>query len=189
MRRRWTRQHGRRPPRLLWSRAGRKMAFRAAWYSRSPPLRGHLAPRQCGTNRALPDIETPGPSLIRRCAMPHPLRHALHDAAARALVQGTAPAARSSSSAPRWDNRSAAGQPQAVLIPALGEHRGGCPAGRNLSAVGEKLAGVVEEHHSVAEQAPALFWVSGHGAGGITVGSSGHRTRGNVKTRRRPGTG
>jgi len=34
-----------------------------------------------------------------------------------------------------------------------------------------------------------LFWVSGHGAGGVMVGSSRRRARGNVRTRRRPGAG
>jgi hypothetical protein len=84
---------------------------------------------------------------------------------------------------------SPAGQSRAVLIPALGEQGGAWPTRRNLSAVGQKLAGVVEEHHSVAKQAPALFWVSGHGAGGVTVGSGRRRTRGNVRTRPRPGAG
>ena len=35
----------------------------------------------------------------------------------------------------------------------------------------KSLASVVEEHDSVAQQAPSLFWMSGYGAGRIAVGS------------------
>src|SRR5260370_11558976 len=36
-------------------------------------------------------------------------------------------------------------------------------------SVGEQHAGVFEDHHAVAEQAPALFWVAGDHARGLAV--------------------
>ena len=43
--------------------------------------------------------------------------------------------------------------------------------------VGEKPAGVVEEHHPVAEQAPALLRVDDHRVGGGPVGGCGRASR------------
>ena len=40
---------------------------------------------------------------------------------------------------------------------------------RNYPAVGQDLAGVVEDDHSVTEQAPALLGVAGDGMGGVPV--------------------
>ena len=40
-------------------------------------------------------------------------------------------------------------------------------------AVGQQLTGVLEEHHAVAQQAPALLRVAGEGVGGLPVGSLG----------------
>jgi hypothetical protein len=59
------------------------------------------------------------------------------------------------------------------------------PAGRNHPAVGKKLTRIVEKHDAVAQQAPALFWVSGEGAGGVPVGSASRRARREVMARRR----
>lgn len=39
----------------------------------------------------------------------------------------------------------------------------------NHASVREELTVVVEEHDSIAEQAPALFRMSGYRAGGVTV--------------------
>ena len=44
-------------------------------------------------------------------------------------------------------------------------------------AVGKELAEVVEEHHAVAEEAPALLRVAGHDVGGVAVGRVRGRTR------------
>jgi hypothetical protein len=56
-------------------------------------------------------------------------------------------------------------------------------------AAGKKLTSVVEQHHPVAQQAPPLFWVSGHRAGSVTVGSRSRRARGTVRARPKPGAG
>jgi hypothetical protein len=63
------------------------------------------------------------------------------------------------------------------------------PAGRKRAAVRQQLSGVVEEDDAIAQQAPALFWVSGHGAGSVTVGSGGCGAPGKVMARRRPDAG
>jgi hypothetical protein len=41
------------------------------------------------------------------------------------------------------------------------------------SAAGQQLAGVVEDDHAVAQQAPPLLGVAGNGAGGLAVSSVG----------------
>ena len=50
---------------------------------------------------------------------------------------------------------------------------------RNRAAVGQELAGVVEDDDAVAQQAPPLLGVEGDGAGRVTVGRSagGHGGR------------
>jgi hypothetical protein len=60
-------------------------------------------------------------------------------------------------------------------------------AGRKRAAAGQQLAGVVEEDDPVAQQAPALLRVSGHGVGGVTVGSGRRRAPGNVRACRGAG--
>ncbi|GAA3243918.1 hypothetical protein GCM10010532_086480 [Dactylosporangium siamense] len=41
------------------------------------------------------------------------------------------------------------------------------------AAVGEKLSGVLEDDHSVAQEAPPLFGVRGRDPGGFVVGVGG----------------
>ena len=50
--------------------------------------------------------------------------------------------------------------------------------GEDHPAAGQDLAQVVEHDHAVAEQAPPLLGVKGHGAGGVTVRAVSRRARG-----------
>ena len=59
--------------------------------------------------------------------------------------------------------------------------------GRERVAAGQELPGVVEQDDPVAQQAPALLGVSGHGAGGVTPGGGRRGARGEVMAR--PGRG
>jgi hypothetical protein len=52
----------------------------------------------------------------------------------------------------------------------------------NGAPIGEEFTVVVEEHHSVAQQAPALLRVSGDGPGGIVVRGRRRRATGYVVT-------
>ena len=101
----------------------------------------------------------------------------------------------------RPPNRRPRGQcarPKAAGSPALspGSHylnaattTGRGPSRGNHTSVGKKLTSVVEEHDSVAQQAPSLFWMSGYGAGGIAVGSRCVRALGKMATCRGSGSG
>src|SRR4051812_10035926 len=40
---------------------------------------------------------------------------------------------------------------------------------RDAASVGQQLAEVIEDHHTVAKQLPSLFGVEGHDAGGLVV--------------------
>jgi hypothetical protein len=69
-----------------------------------------------------------------------------------------------------------------------------CPLARNdawqvgnRTSVREQLTIVIEEHDSVAEQAPALFRMSGYRAGGVPVRGRRGRAPGKVVTY--PGSG
>jgi hypothetical protein len=51
----------------------------------------------------------------------------------------------------------------------------GRPVWRNDLSVGQQLPGVLEEHNSVAEQAPTLLWVVSDGVGRLPVRRFGRR--------------
>jgi hypothetical protein len=57
------------------------------------------------------------------------------------------------------------------------------------ASIGKQLTGVVEEHDSVAQQAPALFGMGGYRAGGSTVRGRRGGAPGGVVTGRRSGGG
>jgi hypothetical protein len=50
------------------------------------------------------------------------------------------------------------------------------------TAIRKQLSGVVEENHTIAEQAPALFRMRGHDMGGLMIESLGRGTRRLVHT-------
>jgi hypothetical protein len=56
---------------------------------------------------------------------------------------------------------------------------------RNDSTVRQQLAGVLEDNHSVAEQAPALFRVADQYARGLPIDPFGRRASGMVGTHKR----
>src|SRR5215831_21244282 len=60
---------------------------------------------------------------------------------------------------------------------------------RKRAASGQQLAGVVEEDDPVAQQAPALLGMSGHGVRGVTVGVGRRRAPGKVMACRGPVAG
>jgi hypothetical protein len=60
------------------------------------------------------------------------------------------------------------------------EDRAARPVRRDDLAVRKELTGVVEEHHSVAEQAPTLVGVGDQDLRGVVIGGAGGRTRGLV---------
>jgi hypothetical protein len=74
-------------------------------------------------------------------------------------------------------------------LPAHAEQGGNCPPRRNRATAGQQFSGVVEQHHAITQQAPALFGVNGHGAGGVTVRSGGCRAPGKVTAPRGSGAG
>jgi hypothetical protein len=59
----------------------------------------------------------------------------------------------------------------------------------NHAPIRKQLTGVVEEHDSIAQQAPALFRMSGYRAGGSTVRCCRGGAPGGVMTCRRSGGG
>jgi len=54
------------------------------------------------------------------------------------------------------------------------------PARRNHPTIGQQLAGVLEEDHAVAQQAPPLLGVGGDAVGGVAVRVVRWRARGPV---------
>src|SRR5262245_63905158 len=59
--------------------------------------------------------------------------------------------------------------------------------GKNGPAVGQQRPAVVEDHHAVAQQAPALLWMAGPDPGAAAIMGQGSRARGPMRALLFPG--